>query len=230
MDQLTIFVIFHKKIYDHMYKDLDPDELSVLRFVAANPATLENIDEQKTPNGTEIIKEWELEKYDQTLQKNNWWIGGVVHHVVSNDVCKTKYMGFAQHDFRFTKGSVRNLASMMNEGRGVCLRAMDFKRLVETSTFGMYEFELYTYALTQLPKLRIPTFPIYHSCFMETYKYRLLIDGLMKVDKYLYQFHNKPGDPIYRFAITSERTLALAIGGVLDELLEIKDIIHEEKI
>ena len=207
-----------------MYENLDKDEMKYLKFVAANPETC------TVPDDVDVIKEWELPIYDPELQQKNWWIGGVVHHIVANKICKTKYMGFAQHDFRFTKGSVKNLVSMMKPGLGVCLRSMDYRQLVNTSTFGMHEMSLYTYALTQLPKLTLDKFPIYHSCFMETKLYESIIERLLQVDKFLYQFHDRPGDPIYRFAITSERTLALAIGGVLKEILEVKDIIHEEKI
>lgn len=212
-----------------MYEDLDEDELKYIRFVAANPDTIEDTSFE-TPNGTDVIKEWELPKYDPALQKNNWWIGGVVHHVIANKICKTQYMGFAQHDFRFKKGSIRNLLAQLKPGTGVHIRSMNFKDLVKTSTFGMYELNLYEYALTQLPRLKLDRFPIYHACFCETRCYEEIIDMLMSIDRRLFEFHNQPGDPIYRFAITSERTLALALGTVLDNLVEIKDIIHEEKI
>ena len=49
----------------------------------------------------------------------------------------------------------------------------------------------------------------------------------LKIDNDLYQFHNKPGDPYYRFAITTERTLALAIASKVDDVLEFKEITHE---
>jgi hypothetical protein len=53
---------------------------------------------------------------------------------------------------------------------------------------------------------------------------------VLNIDKALYTFHNQPGDPIYRFPITTERTLALAIATVVDNVLELKGISHEKLI
>jgi hypothetical protein len=107
---------------------------------------------------------------------------------------------------------------------------MNFHNLIATSTYGFYEFELYNYALSQLPPLKSNSFPLFHNCFMLRSKYEEIMPRVLEIDKKLFEFHNKPGDPIYRFPITTERTLALAIGTVVDEVIEFGEISHEKLI
>lgn len=226
---LDIFVIFHVKIFEKLYKELDEDELKYLTFVAVNEKTNQMKDATHF-RGRPIIKEWELPEYNPEWQKNNWWIGGVVHHLVMNRVSNADYIGMVQHDFTFEKGSIHRLVNMLRPNTAFTIKTMNMLELVGTSTFGFHEFDLYNLALSQLPPLRVQSFPIYHNCFMERKKYEEMMPALLKADKLLFAFHNRPGDPVYRFPITSERTLALAIGGVVDEVVEIKGITHLQSI
>lgn len=223
---LEIFVIFHRKIYPEMYKDLDEDELKCLRFVAVNPKT-QTRENDDTPNGTPLIKEWELPVYHPEWQEQNWMNGGVNHHIVMNNVPKADYIGFVQYDMNFPKGSIKKLQSMLRPNVGVSIKIMDLRTLLGTSTYGFHEIDLFNYALTQLPPLKSQTFPVFHNCFMLREKYEEIMPRVLAIDQTLFKFHNQPGDPSYRFPITTERTLALAIGTVVDDVLEIKDISHE---
>lgn len=223
---LEIFVIFHRKIYNEMYEELDEDEKSCLRFVAVNEKT-QTRENDDTPNGTKLIKEWEFEKYNPEWQEQNWQNGGVNHHIIMNNIATADYIGFVQYDMKFKKGSIHKLRSMLKPNVGVSIKIMDFVHLIGTSTYGFSEFNLYNYAISQLPNIKSKTFPIFHNCFMLREHYEKIMPTLLNIDKTLFQFHNKPGDPIYRFPITTERTLALAIGSVVDEVLEFKEISHE---
>ena len=223
---LEIFVIFHRKIYPEMYKDLDTDELECLRFVAVNENT-QTRENDETPNGTPLIKEWELPMYNPQWQEQNWMNGGVNHHLILNKIPKAEYIGFVQYDMKFPKGSIRKLKNILRPNIGVSIKTMDFLHLIGTSTFGFHEFDLYNYAISQLPNIKSKNFPLFHNCFMLRSLYEQIMPNLLKIDETLFQFHNKPGDPIYRFPITTERTLALAIGSVVDDVLEFKDISHE---
>jgi hypothetical protein len=150
--------------------------------------------------------------------------------VVLNKVSNADYIGFVQYDMRFPKGSIHKLKSMLAPNIGVSVKTMDLHMLLETSTYGFHEVELFNYALTQLPPLKSKNFPLYHNCFMLRSKYEEIMPLVLKIDEALYTFHNRPGDPIYRFPITTERTLALAITTVVDDVIELKGISHEKLI
>ena len=219
---LEIFVIFHKKIYPEMYEELDDEEKACLSFIAVN----EEI-EKDVPNDIKYIKEWDLPIYNKDWQENNWMNGGVNHHIVMNKLSDADYIGFFQYDMKFPKGSIHKLKSMLKPDVGISIRVMNFHQLMATSTYGFHEFDLYNYALSQLPQLKSSQFPLYHNCIMLREKYESIMPKVLEIDKRLFEFHNKPGDPYYRFAITTERTLALAIGTVLENVIQFKDITHE---
>jgi len=223
---LEIFVIFHRKIYSEMYSELEPDEFACLRFVAVNEKT-QTRENDDTPNGTNLIKEWELEQYYPEWQEQNWMNGGVNHHLILNKVSTADYIGFVQYDMRFKKGSIKKLKTMLAPNVGVSVKIMNIMNLIGTSTYGFHEFDLYNYTLSQLSPIKSETFPLFHNCFMLRRHYEEIMPKVLQIDNALYKFHNRPGDPAYRFPITTERTLALAIGTVVDNVLEIKDISHE---
>lgn len=222
---LEIFVIFHKKYFPEMYEELDDEERSCLTFVAVN----ENIPKDE-PLPEKYIKEWELPMYHKEWQENNWMNGGVNHHIVMNRLSNADYIGFVQYDMKFPKGSIHKLKSLLDPDVGVSIKTMDIHTLIATSTYGFHEFNLYNYAISQLPPIRSKTFPLFHNCFMLRKKYEEIMPTLLNIDTALFKFHNKPGDPIYRFPITTERTLALAIGTIVDRVTEFKDISHERLI
>lgn len=219
---LEIFVIFHKKIFPEMYEELDDDERKCFTFIAVN----EEI-EKEVPDNLEYIKEWDLPIYNKDWQENHWMNGGVNHHIIINKLSKADYIGFVQYDMKFPKGSVYALKELLKPNIGVSIRTMNFHQLMATSTYGFHEFDLFNYALSQLPQLKSTSFPLYHNCFMLREHYEKIMPKVLEIDKRLYEFHNRPGDPYYRFAITTERTLALAIGTIVDDVIEFKDITHE---
>ena len=155
--------------------------------------------------------------------------GGVNHHIVMNKISNADYIGFVQYDMRFPKGSIHKIKEMLmsKPNVGVSIKTMNLHDLLATSTYGFHEVDLFNYALTQLPPLKSKNFPLFHNCFMSREHYEKIMPKVLEIDKRLYEFHNKPGDPIYRFPITTERTLAIAIGSVVDEVVEFKEISHE---
>lgn len=223
---LEIFVIFHKKYFPEMYEELDEDERKCFTFIAVN----ENIPKDE-PLPEKYIKEWELPIYHKDWQENNWMNGGVNHHIVLNKLSNADYIGFVQYDMKFPKGSVNKIKNMITSPNvGVSIKTMNLHNLLATSTYGFHEVDLFNYALTQLPPLKSHNFPLFHNCFMLRDHYETIMPKVLEIDTRLYEFHNKPGDPVYRFPITTERTLALAIATVLDDVIEFKDISHERLI
>lgn len=208
-----------------MYEELDDEEKACLTFVAVN----ENMPKED-PLPEKYIKEWELPVYNSDWQEKNWMNGGVNHHLVLNKVSKADYIGFVQYDMRFPKGSIHALKQMLKPNIGVSIKTMNLHDLLATSTYGFHEIDLFNYTLTQLPPLKSERFPLFHNCFMIREKYEEIMPKVLEIDKRLYEFHNRPGDPIYRFPITTERTLALAIATTLDDVIELKGISHEKLI
>jgi hypothetical protein len=222
---LEIFVIFHKKYFPEMYEELDEEERKCFRFIAVN----ENIPKEGTlPD--EYIKEWELPIYHREWQENNWMNGGVNHHIILNKLSTADYIGFVQYDMKFKKGSIHKLKTLLQPDVGISMKVMNIMSLIGSSTYGFHEFDLYNYAISQLPPIKSETFPLFHNCFMLREKYEEIMPNLLRIDSALYKFHNRPGDPIYRFPITTERTLALAIGSVVDHVIEFKEMTHERLI
>lgn len=223
---LEIFVIFHKKLFPEMYENLDDEERSCLRFIAVN----ENMQKEEPPPEFEYIKEWELPVYHPDWQEKHWMNGGVNHHIVMNKLSTADYIGFVQYDMRFPKGSIHRLKKMLQPNIGVSIKTMNFYNLIGTSTYGFHEFDMYNYALTQLPKMKSVNFPLFHNCFMLRTHYEEIMPKVLAIDKKLFEFHNKPGDQIYRFPITTERTLSLAIASIVDDVIEFGEISHEKLI
>jgi hypothetical protein len=224
MMDLDIFVIFHKTLYWDMYKDLEPDEFDCFKFVAVNEKLPKEWDETKFPN---VIKEWELPVYDPKWQEENWANGGTNHHIIMNDLLTGEYAAFVQYDMKFPKGSIRELYGLLKRNIGVSIKTMNFVNLIGTSTYGFQEFPLYNYAISQLDALKSSNFPLYHVCFMASDHWREIQPRLLDIDKNLFTFHKRPGDPWYRFPITTERSLALACASILDDIIEFPKITHE---
>jgi len=221
---MEVFVIFHKKLYPEMYEDLDPEERKCLRFIAVNP----EIPKEYDSNIFTVENEWEFDYYNPEWQKNNWMNGGVNHHLIMNNKLTKKWAGFVQYDMKFPKGSIKEIQTLLegHPDRGVSIKTMNFVNLVGSSTYGFSEIDFYYFTKSQLDPVKSEMFPLFHVCFMESDKWYEIQGKLLEIDKQLYQYHNRPGDPVYRWAITTERTLAIACASVLKEVLEVNKISH----
>jgi hypothetical protein len=217
---LEIFVIFHDKIYPEMYEDLEEDEKKCFKFVAVNGA-----------KGGDI-NEWELPIYDPSWQENKWMNGGVNHHIVLNKLITADYAGFVQYDMKFKKGSINYIKSLLSENVGVSIRTMNLSELLATSTYGTRELHIYKYCITKINKpLLSKNFPLYHMCIMKSEAWYKIMPKVLEIDKYVFDnFMNKETDQWYRFAITSERTLALAIASVLEDVIDVSQFITHERL
>jgi hypothetical protein len=220
---LQIFVIFHEKIYPDMYSELEPDEFECFKFVAVNGATSEFYKDH-------TINEWELEVYDPSWQKNKWMNGGVNHHIVLNKLITAEYAGFVQYDMKFKKGSIRHIKSLLKPSIGVSIRTMNFENLIGTSTYGFSEYNMYDWALEILgTPLKSQNFPLYHMCIMKSSFWYDIMPKVLEIDRGLFE-QMRSCDPWYRFAITTERTLALAIGCALDDVIDVSEYLTHERL
>ena len=219
-NELSIFVIFHDTLYPEMYEDLTEDEFKCFTFVAVNGATSKYYKDK-------TINEWELPVYFPEWQKNKWMNGGVNHHIVLNRLLKTDYAGFVQYDMKFKKGSVNYIKSLLKPEIGVSMRIMNLENLLATSTYGFGDINLYIKSLAVPMKSK--TFPLYHMCIMQSKKWYQIMPDVLVTDKEVFK-EMKERDPWYRFPVTTERILALAIGTVVEEVLDVSEYITHERL
>jgi hypothetical protein len=222
-EQLEIFVIFHDKLYPEMYEELTPEEFDCFKFVAVNGGY--SIHYQNR-----TINEWELPIYDPNWQKNKWMNGGVNHHIVLNKLLTKKWACFVQYDMKFKKGSISKIKSLLRPNIGISMRIMNLRELLATSTYGFSDNNMYEHAILTINKPpRSTNYPLYHMCFLESSKWYELMPKVLEIDKELFKMM-RPEDPWYRFPITTERTLALAIGCYVDDVLDVSAWITHERL
>jgi len=221
--ELEIFVIFHKKIYPEMYSELTPEEYRCLKFVAVNNAL-----------GGDI-NEWELPIYNQSWQDTKWMNGGVNHHLILNKKVTKRFSGFVQYDMKFKTGSILYIWEQLsrNPNIGVSLRTMNMTMLVGTSTFGFGDWNLYERALAEYSShglsMKSKNFPLFHMCIMESSKWYEIMPIVLDIDMMAFE-SMKSTDPWYRFAITTERNLAIGVSCVVNDVLDIGELVSHERL
>jgi hypothetical protein len=231
---LSIYVIFHDTLDPRNYEQLTPEEFSLLTFVCVNKEIPKTYDKERFTN---ILYEWDLPVYDPNLQrkhvcdntmvpKSHFNETGVHWHLATNRVCQTEYIYICHNDMIFTKGSVTRVIESLAPGRGVTIARATYDQLILTSTFGPTEEPMYTYACKKLGANKDTPryYPMFTNCAMETEKFYAAMPALFQVNKDLFM-QTLPG-PWYRPAITYERTWALAMGNVLDEVVVVTGILH----
>ena len=94
-NNIQIFIVFHKKIFDECYENIPHDILyKYFTFFAVN----KNIEKHYTQNKYKIINEWELPIYDKTFQERGYNENSSIYHVYTNNLHKGyKYIGFSIH-------------------------------------------------------------------------------------------------------------------------------------
>ena len=107
VEDIQIFIIFHKNIFDECYKNIPDDILhKYFTFFAVN----ENIEKSYTQNKYKIINEWELSIYDKTFQERGYQENSAIYHIYVNNLHKNcKYIGFFQYDMVFNDNIIEFL-------------------------------------------------------------------------------------------------------------------------
>jgi hypothetical protein len=90
-----IFICFHKKIHERLYKELTPENAAHLVLYGVNETI------SKAP--IESIYEKYLDHYVSSLQKKLYNEGSCLYHVYQNNLYKNlSYVGFGQYDMCFS--------------------------------------------------------------------------------------------------------------------------------
>ena len=234
---LQVYVIFHDKLFKENYEMLNPDELDKIIFVCTNP-NVEKTYDKDFFDDSKFIYEWKLPQYDPKLQmryicdetlepKSHFHETGVHWHIALNKLCKKDYIYICHNDMVFTEGSIDRIIRHLKPGRGLTIAHMDYQMLLETTSVPDSEEYIYAYILK---KFKCPSFksdkkyPMFTNCALETKKFEDVMHELITINK-KYFIHVLPGGQ-FRPAIVFERTWALAVGSVLDEVLPFVGILH----
>ena len=228
---LSVYVIYHDLLNWENYKQLEPEEFNLITFVCVN----KDLEKKTDFTPKRVIFEWELPVYDPNLQrkhvcdetmvpKSHFNETGVHWHLAVNKVCKTEYIYVCHNDMIFTQGSLKNIQSLLAPNKGITIARTDFDTLVRTSTYGEYDLSMYKYAVETLGVDTSKQFPLFTNCAMKTSLFEQQMEKLIVVNKKLFMA-TLPG-LWYRPAITFERTWALAMGNVLDEVIVVNGILH----
>jgi hypothetical protein len=211
MNNIQIFIVFHKNIFDDCYKNIPEDILfKYFTFYAVN----ENIEKYYTQNKYKIINEWELPIYNSTFQERGYNENSALYHVYANNLHKDyRYIGFFQYDMVFNDNIIEFLQkNITEEPTNFCVSIHNFdfctrKTCNEPNTFN--------YIIKDYENF-------YNKSFSKNYQYPLLNSYVIpnecyeKIMKWVIQLYDK----IYPWCIEKpNRTHFGHIGGIYERIM-----------
>jgi FkbM family methyltransferase len=104
---IKIFNIWHNKLFDHCYDQLNECSLNSVIMYDVNPKYNKVYNKDKKFN---ILREYELDIYDKTLQETNYCQTSCMYHVFINNLYKDlDYIGFIQYDMVLDKDFINDI-------------------------------------------------------------------------------------------------------------------------
>lgn len=90
---LSLFVVYHKLLYDNFYKTISEDNKKYITFYGVKDKV------ENTPLQIPSIFEYELPIFNKTLQENRFNESSAMYHIYENKLYQNvSYIGFAQYD------------------------------------------------------------------------------------------------------------------------------------
>ena len=116
---VNIFNIWHNKLFDHCYKDIDEYSLNKITMYDVNPNYQKIYNKDKN---YKIIKEYELEIYNNLLQATNYCQTSCLYHVYLNGELFNhhnfyyycNYIGFIQYDMELEGNFIYDIEDKIN--------------------------------------------------------------------------------------------------------------------
>jgi len=208
MDDIQIFIVFHKNIFDELYKNIPNDILyKYFTFYAVN----EKIEKNYTKNKYKIINEWELPIYDKTFQERGYNENSALYHIYTNNLHKNyKYIGFFQYDMIFT-----NIIEIIKNNQIPTIFGVLFLNF-DQCKFAMQDESITTnYIINDYEKM-------FNKSFTKNYNYPLLnsyvipIETYEKIMKWVIQLYDK----LYPWCIESPNKSHFGhIGGIYERIM-----------
>jgi GR25 family glycosyltransferase involved in LPS biosynthesis len=111
---IHIYNIWHNKLFDHCYEELDEHSLNDIIMYDVNPKYNKVYNKDKNFN---IVREYELDIYDKTLQETNYCQTSCLYHVFLNNLYKDlDYIGFIQYDMVLDKDFIYDIQNIIKNG------------------------------------------------------------------------------------------------------------------
>lgn len=115
---VNIFNIWHNKLFDKCYEDLDDYSLRKIYMFDVNPSYEKIYNKDKN---YKIIKEYELQIYDNILQATNYCQTSCLYHIYVNGRIKNfdffydkHYIGFIQYDMELASNFIYHIEEKIN--------------------------------------------------------------------------------------------------------------------
>lgn len=232
MDNIQIFIVFHKYIFDECYQEIPDDILfKYFTFISVN----KKIPKSYTQNKYKIINEWELPIYDNTFQERGYNENSAIYHVYANNLHKDyKYIGFFQYDMTFNNNIIDILQNNINE-------------IPKCFSYNYYNFDFCSYLTWNEPNTlnyiikdyqhyykkkfsKMNEYPLYNSYVIPTETYENIMKWVVQLYDKLYPWCVEEPNASHFEHIGGiyERIMAYAIGE--ENLLHIMvNISHDDK-
>jgi len=113
ISKLNIYNIWHNKLFDKCYDELDKYSLNKIVMYDVNTSYTKCYNTNKKYN---IIREYELDNYDELLQKTNYCQTSCLYHVFINKLYENlDYIGFIQYDMILYKDFIYDIEDKINK-------------------------------------------------------------------------------------------------------------------
>jgi len=111
--QVGIYNIWHNKLFDHCYKDLDSHSLNQITMFDVNES-YEKI--YSSDKNYKIIREYNLPYYNSLYQNTNYCQASAFYHIFKNDLYfDNDYIGFIQYDMVLQENFIYDIEHKMNK-------------------------------------------------------------------------------------------------------------------
>jgi hypothetical protein len=105
--EISVFNIWHNKLFDKCYKDLDEYSLNKITMYDVNQQYEKIYNKEKNYN---IIKECDLPQYNSLYQDTNYCQTSCLYHVFKNNLyAHTNYIGFIQYDMELASDFIYDM-------------------------------------------------------------------------------------------------------------------------
>ena len=122
MYSFQMFVVFHHKIFDEMYSELNDDDAKHLVLFGVNADIpklyIKNSNKLNIQqfDKCQMIIESNLPVYDNYWQKNNYCQASAMWHIYKNNLYQSNdYIGLCQYDMKYSKTSIDLINKQLNE-------------------------------------------------------------------------------------------------------------------
>ena len=211
MDDLQIFIVFHKTLFDDCYKNIPHDVLQkYFTFYAVN----EKIEKSYTRDKYKIINEWDLPIYDKTFQERGYNENSAIYHIYANNLHSSyKYIGFFQYDMIFNENIIETFQTIGNSTTlGFSFHDYNFCTWNEPQTLNYIINDYETYFNKSFSYNG--QYPLYNSFIIPTETYERIMKCVLRLYDKLFPWCTEAPNKQHVGHIGGiyERIMAFAIG------------------